>query len=49
MKPKSDQDMQLHSQMTATQRLLRALFEELEIRLGMISPIFVKKKSVDFF
>lgn len=40
--------MRLHSQMTVTQRLLRALFEELEIRLDLISPIFVKK-SVAFF
>lgn len=34
MKPKSDQDMQLLSQMTVIQPLLRALSGELEIRLG---------------
>lgn len=32
MKPTSNQDTQLPSQMTAIQRLLRALLEELEIR-----------------
>lgn len=44
LKPKSDQDMRLHSQMTVTQRPLKALSEELEIRF---STIFVKK-SIDF-